>query len=561
MSDTQKTSRTIELETRLVHPETGETLIDINSIDATLLSYKRVYSYAWIVHDKDNFVQEDKVKGNCTPEQVGTIKPAHVHILMKFKDKAEPLKNVAKAFGFEEKMNFVKAKGGDNRGKGDAYIDCCIYLTHEDEKQQRLGKHLYPDDEVHFYHPEYSSFREYLDAEVVKLSAKKDKYNKANISEKEELLIDIRKYGMSLREAEAKYENTYYKYENEFMKARLRYLYKSAPPPLYRINFYIQGNGGTGKRLCSLALARSLVHAAPDTPDEEIFFEVGAKNTTFEGYDGQPVIIWNDCRAATLIKKLGDIDNVYNTFDTFPPDIRQNIKGASVVLRNNFNIVNCVIPWEQFIDEVSGEYHDKYGYDHQAEDKNQVRRRFPVIIPLYENSLDIMMNKGFFEGTREYEQWYILQGIMGNFSKIKASAPDMLLLNENNRKLLKPVLNNVEIVSERLKNKNNLSVEEFNELFSDYGKQTGLSFGGYLERFNYYVANYPEEDSYYHHITVRDMWHSFARMYGYDLPPEMVEELINRAEEFYMSSKHGSLPNKIIPVITNEDGSYELPTA
>lgn len=34
--------------------------------------------------------------------------------------------------------------------------------------------------------------------------------------------------------------------------------------------------------------------------DDDIFFCIGDGKATFEGYDGQPVIIWNDCKSFEL---------------------------------------------------------------------------------------------------------------------------------------------------------------------------------------------------------------------------------------------------------------------
>ena len=61
-------------------------------------------------------------------------------------------------------------------------------------------------------------------------------------------------------------------------------------------------------------LARALYPELDD--DEDIFFTIGAKNATFEGYDGQPVIIWDDRRDYSLLEELGGRENVFNVFDT-----------------------------------------------------------------------------------------------------------------------------------------------------------------------------------------------------------------------------------------------------
>lgn len=78
------------------------------------------------------------------------------------------------------------------------------------------------------------------------------------------------------------------------------------------------------------ALARALYPELDD--DEDIFFTIGAKNATFEGYDGQPVIIWDDRRDYSLLEELGGRENVFNVFDTIPQNLRQNIKYGSVKL-------------------------------------------------------------------------------------------------------------------------------------------------------------------------------------------------------------------------------------
>lgn len=57
-----------------------------------------------------------------------------------------------------------------------------------------------------------------------------------------------------------------------------------------------------GKGLASRAIARSLYPELEK--DDDIFFCIGDGKATFEGYDGQPVIIWNDCRSFELFNLL-----------------------------------------------------------------------------------------------------------------------------------------------------------------------------------------------------------------------------------------------------------------
>ena len=86
---------------------------------------------------------------------------------------------------------------------------------------------------------------------------------------------------------------------------RAKYISKTAPMPKMRINYYIyaedeKAGSGIGKGLLSKALARSMYPHL--TEDDEIFFEVGSQGALFEGYDGQPVLIWNDRRGVNFLR-------------------------------------------------------------------------------------------------------------------------------------------------------------------------------------------------------------------------------------------------------------------
>ena len=208
-------------------------------------------------------------------------------------------------------------------------------------------------------------------------------------------------------------------YQNDYStldRFRFKYITERAPMPATRINYYVCGRGGVGKGLICRAIARSLY---PDLKyDDDIFFEVGAKGAPFEGYDGQPVIIWHDRRAYDLLQELNGRGNVFNVFDTHPTRGRQNVKYSSVCLCNEVNIVNSVQPYEEFLDGLAGEYKDKNGDTMAVEDKGQSYRRFPFIIPLHEKDFDLLMNKGFYYGTQEYTQYISYRNIRGNMQRI-----------------------------------------------------------------------------------------------------------------------------------------------
>ena len=180
-------ARCFELVTEITHPKTGEQLIDISAIDNILKKHPQVISYGWIVHNKDTYTSEDEKK---TPEhKEGSVKNSHVHIVMKF-SRAQELSAIAKWFGVAE--NFIEKKN-NGKGKRDAYLDCLTYLTHEDKDQQKAGKFLYDDSEVHFYSEDETSFREYLDREAKAVEERKQKYGNSLLRNRPMRVIEQKK--------------------------------------------------------------------------------------------------------------------------------------------------------------------------------------------------------------------------------------------------------------------------------------------------------------------------------------------------------------------------------
>jgi hypothetical protein len=275
---------------------------------------------------------------------------------------------------------------------------------------------------------------------------------------------------MTLREVVEEYPLEYQDDFSYLEKCRLRYLSTISEMPKTRINYYVEGRGGVGKGLISKAIARALIDRDGTMADDDIYFEVGSDKASFEGYDGQPVIIWNDCRAYTLLQKLGGRENVFNVFDPFPPNIKQNIKYGSVRLNNIINIVNSVQPYADFLDGLAGEYEDKTGQIQHAEDKGQSYRRFPFFLVLHEEDYDLGMNKGVFDGTREYEQHMIYSHLRGNMQKIAEKCGDNhSLYNMITKKALAPVVSKHDEMHAKLQHKQQGTDEEILEYFKDVG--------------------------------------------------------------------------------------------
>lgn len=433
------------------HPTTGEKLIDETTI-VSAVAHKTIEKYAYILHNKD--VKHEETDGHVS-FQVGDKIGDHYHIVLKCKNPVE-ISTIAKWFGVPE--NFVNVVHDAN-----AYINCVEYLTHEHVEQQARKKHRYDDNEVKSNH----DWRKELDLYQIRRAKK----GASKLNTKEYYRNEVLYKGMTLRQVIAEDADAYRSDFQTLEKMRLLYIQKFAQLPKTRMNYYVNGRGGVGKGLISRAIARNMY---PDLKcDDDIFFEVGAENACFEGYDGQPVIIWNDCRAVDLLAMLKGRGNVFNVFDTHPTSQRQNVKYSSIRLTNTVNIVNSVDSFSEFLDGLAGEYTDKHGVLHHAEDKGQSYRRFPIIIPLHEEDFDILINKGVLEGSKEYLQFVQHCHIRGNLERINrrlACYREQKLAVES--KVISPIIAAHNDICDSLSGDNNIeSLESILADFSDYGKQ------------------------------------------------------------------------------------------
>ena len=370
------------------HAETGEDIIDEEKIKLALENFGKC-KYAYILHDKD--VKED-----------GTEKPAHFHIVIQTEN---PVSAIVVAKRFDILPNFVEFPKGKN-----AFGDCCEYLTHENERQQEKGKHLYSDEEI----KANFDFRALINETIEKrLNAEL----RGEMTEKTFYFSKIRNGEMTLNDVLREDINFYYDHERELKYFRSVYLQEVAEMPKTRLNFYVYGEGGAGKDSMSRALARSLY---PDEEDDsKIFFVVGNDNVLFDGYDGQPVLIWSDFRAEDLFRTFNyKRGMIFKIFDTHPVRFNLNVKYGKINLINKYNIVNSVQSYKNFLDGLSGEYTDREKNLHKAEDKKQSYRRFPAIIPIRTDDFDIMINKGFI-GEGSYEEYNEIKGVIANFRAIE----------------------------------------------------------------------------------------------------------------------------------------------
>lgn len=434
------------------HPITGEILLTEDTIKVAL-AHRTIKQWAYVMHDKDVYSEADEA--DDATHVAGTPKPRHWHIVLNCTQQVE-IGTIAKWFGIPE--NFVDIPKGNGAGK---FLDCVEYLTHESVKQQELGKHRYDDSEIQA--SKGFNWREKLD----KRNENKVKYGK-DLDDKSQFLYDVMYLGKTLKQCIEEDKLMYMDNMDKLKKARMDYISRQNPPTT-RINYYVQGRGGLGKGMICRAIARSLFPQYTD--DEDIFFEVGAKGAAFEGYDGQPVIIWNDRRAIDLLQELNGRGNVFNVFDTHPTKQKQNIKYGSVNLCNLVNIVNSVQPYVEFLDGLAGEYKDKDGNLQEVEDKGQSYRRFPFMIVLHEDDYDMLLNKGFIENTRDFEEYIEYTNIRGNMQRIaERCGANKELAKKIEGQVVRPIVDKHNEVMEQMEHEQ-VDEDAILKEFADYGTQ------------------------------------------------------------------------------------------
>lgn len=446
------------------HPETGVELLNEDTIKSAL-AHRSITKYAYVMHDKDVYSEADEAD-DCT-HVAGQPKPRHWHIVIQCKNQVE-ISVIAKWLGIAE--NFVDVPKGLGAGK---FLDCVEYLTHESAKQQALGKYRYADEEIKA--SDGFNWREALD----KRNDNKVKYGK-DLDEKEQMRYDVLYLGKTLRQCMKQDPLLYMDDFEKLQKLRLQYISMQRPPKT-RLNYYICGKGGSGKGLMSRAIARTFYPQYED--DEDIFFEVGAKGAAFEGYDGQPVIIWNDRRAFDLLQELNGRGNVFNVFDTHPTKQKQNIKFSSINLCNTVNIVNSVQDYIEFLEGLAGGYTDKNGEEHEAEDKGQSYRRFPFIIPLHIDDFDLLINRGFVEESGNYEEYIEHKNLVGNMQKIHSiCGANEQLARELEARTVKVITDKHSEVKDKFDHETQ-DEDAIRAMFADYGKPRQIPVQSNLSEF------------------------------------------------------------------------------
>ena len=461
------------------NPRTNEYIKDLNEIIKNLKSYTSFSDWAYCIHDKDLYtddaiddmryalVREAKKEGitdesaiseyikNNAWASVGDSKGKHIHIAVKCST-AVSIEQISNWLSVPEYL-IKKVKG---RG---AFLDCVEYLTHENEKQQALGKHRYDDEEV-FTSVSVADWRERLNSRKID----EEKYG-AGKNRKQKYIIDVSKYGMTLNQCFKELDgDEYIGMLGKLQRARQEYLTRNSLLPNTRINIYVYGAGGTGKDVFSELLAYALYPEYEDIRD--ITFGIGDGHSTFDGYDGQPVITWSDVRAGhffALGKRL-----TLTTLDPHPKQQGGNVdvKFGNTRLVNSYNIVNGVEQYHFFIKDISERFRESGNIE-------QFYRRFPVVIFLSPNKFTIFVNSGIYFQNGNYSKYEIYKEISGSFAELQRyCGSDKELLKKISRGAISPVVDVINDIKSKLDSPE-LSQEDIILHFDKLGFGSVLSVG------------------------------------------------------------------------------------
>lgn len=431
---------------RNISSRTKEEFIALNTAD-NRLEYRKEYINAM---NTSRLSKEEYVKNN-QKRVCGTLKPAHYHIVIYY-DNGVTIKNVAERFGLAE--NIVQTIKSSKKGDRYSFIQCVEYLTHERERE----KYRYSDSEVHANF----DFR----AEIDKFHQRRERGIECKTL-KEDMRIAVGYEGKTMSECRNENPLGYVNDISQLGKLRNDYI-SNAEQPALRINIYICGESGSGKSLLSRALARQLCPEIQE--DNDVFFSVGAEKSLYEGYDGQPVLIWDDRRAYEMVNSLGGVGNVLTTFDPHPIKKRQNVKYSSVNLINTFNIVNSVDPPDKFLNALVGQY----GVSGFCQDSEimQSYRRFQIIIKVKKDTIDVLANEGVWNNTNDFNKYKEVT-IRCNMQKIAVKTKNNTELRHKvEAQTLAYVIQLCNELRDRAK-KTNITEEQATEIlkdFEEYGK-------------------------------------------------------------------------------------------
>lgn len=421
------------------------------------LAPKGMTEWAYILHDRDTYTPKDFRSKYQPPKgaAVGDQKPAHFHIVLFCKSR-KSIAEVAKALGVPPQ--YVEGKPPS------AFLPLCKYLTHEDPAQ--ADKETYDRSEVV--------------TNVARLWEKVDEHEENRKKKKVDEKAIFKKVSdgeLTLADVREEYPDIYVKKGNLSHMRILRndYISRLVPPAMV-MNIYLCGDGGNGKDAEGGTIAKVLAELF-----EWRIFKVGADNVTFENYDGEEIIIWEDKRAASFIHACGGRGDAFRVLGPYRKDTDRmvvNVKNSKVTLVNHVNIITAVTPYREFISGLAGTYKDRNGVELEAEDEGQAYRRIQIVIEVERGSYTMHVNKGFAEGTGDYFDYLTTSNLAQNFEQlyrdsahIRDEEERMNVVAELGKQTVMPVIDEVKRLMNRGDDLPEMTADELRAKYAHLGTQ------------------------------------------------------------------------------------------
>lgn len=366
------------------------------------LNHATIKRWAWVWHDRDIYTEEDEIADRHSRVKAGDRKFKHAHVMLDIPAKV-PISTVARWFGVPpQQVTIIRGRG--------AFLDGVEYLPHESPRAVLQHKTHYDDDEIHAS-PGFDFRKELTD-----LQAHRAKFGKraGDMTPADTMRMHVMQDGWTMKMCRDDDALTYAKIRSTLPPLRLDYLLDADPCP-YRMNIYVDGPGGIGKSSFCEYIAQAMFKDVDDP-----YFTIGNDaRVTFDGYDGQPAIIWDDVRVTDFIRQFGG-NGAFRILDPHPKKIAQQAKHSRIILTNAVNIINGVQPYEEFIAGLAGTYTDRDGVQHEAEDENQAWRRFPLILCVRADDFTVLINKGIVDNDLSSVK------TMHMYAKVRGSLKSMM---------------------------------------------------------------------------------------------------------------------------------------
>lgn len=463
MADARK--RVWEIQTQL-YDQYGEPYIDLDWLKARTMELYRsgdIKDFALCVHDRDTYTEKDSEKAlkeieagkKRKPIRAGELKPEHVHNVITLSN-ARSLSAVVKLFGGDLTERMVHYVRENEDGSPATFDDKCAYLCHE----RQPDKAQYEYDEIYCSFDYADLMKRYANRMIRKTKkatsrAFRDEHvNK--IAAGEESIDDlISAFGYAQYEADKRhYDNAYQHY--------LSTVYQGEG---LRLTILITGDSTVGKTPLAKFYACSMFKEIENP--RSVFYCVGDDNVGLQKYRGQPVIIWDDYRAADFIKTFGRDLLFSSLFAVHPEPVDYNIKYGSVVLRHQVNIITCIDDIDTFVKELALPYTDRKGNFHKGEEKQllQAYKRIWGLSEVSESEITFLVNKGYYTapdaGLAYYRQYQQLAVVQNNTAAL-AERYGSSLYGHIGSSMLPEVSSKFEELKEKEKAKID-SLDDFNE--------------------------------------------------------------------------------------------------